>query len=105
MISKLEHEKSKKENDASEGVGRARYYVLFVQTLKQWEVCESIRRTLPKGGGTVFYPCVELWMRSLGQTVIEPLFPGYLFIRSELPKSAIHAFIKEIRWEVLSFIK
>lgn len=88
-----------------EDTGSGRYYVLFVQTLKQWEVGEVIRRTLPKGRGTVFYPCVELWMRSLGQTVIEPMFPGYVFIRSALSKSAVHAFVREIRWEVLSFVK
>ena len=46
----------------------------------RWDVTETIRKTLPKGRGTVFYPCVELWMGSLGQTVVEALFPGYVFI-------------------------
>ena len=85
--------------------GKARYYVLFVQTLKQWEVCEVIRRKLPEDKGVVFYPCVERWMRSLGQTVIQPLFPGYLFIRSTLPRSEIHEYISSSRHDVLSFIK
>lgn len=85
--------------------GKARYYVLFVQTLKQWEVCEVIRRKLPEDKGVVFYPCVERWMRSLGQTVIQPLFPGYLFIRSTLPRSEIHEYVKSSRRDVLSFIK
>lgn len=93
------------EKSLSGEAGKARYYVLFVQTLKQWEAGEALRKTLPKGRGTVFYPCVELWMRSLGQTVIEPLFPGYVFIRSELPKIEVHAFVREIRREVLSFVK
>lgn len=85
--------------------GKARYYVLFVQTLKQWEVREVIRRKLPEDKGVAFYPCVERWMRSLGQTVIQPLFPGYLFIRSTLPRSEIHKYIKSSRRDVLSFIK
>lgn len=85
--------------------GEARYCVLFVQTLKQWEVSEVIRRKLPKDKGVVFYPCVERWIGSLGQTVIQPLFPGYVFIRSTLPRSEIHEYIKNSRPDVLSFIK
>ncbi len=85
--------------------GKTRYYVLFTQTLKQWDVTEAIRRTLPEGRGTVFYPCAELWMGSLGQTVVEPLFPGYVFIRSDLDQYEMHDFIRGRRREVLSFIK
>lgn len=84
---------------------KARYCVLFVQTLKQWEVSEVIRRNLPEDKGVVFYPCVERWMGSLGQTVIQPLFPGYVFIRSTLPRSEIHEYVKSSRHDVLSFIK
>lgn len=85
--------------------GKTRYYVLFTQTLKQWDVTETIRKTLPEGRGTVFYPCAELWMGSLGQTVVEPLFPGYVFIRSDLDQYEMHDFIRDRRREVLSFIK
>lgn len=84
---------------------KAHYCVLFVQTLKQWEVSEVIRRKLPQDKGMVFYPCVERWMGSLGQTVIQPLFPGYVFIRSALPRSGIHEYVRNSRREVLSFIK
>lgn len=85
--------------------GKTRYYVLFTQTLKQWDVTEAIRKTLPEGHGIVFYPCVELWMGSLGQTVVEPLFPGYVFIRSDMDQYEMHDFIKDRRREILSFIK
>lgn len=88
-----------------ENGGKTRYYVLFTQTLKQWDVTEAIRKTLPEGRGIVFYPCVELWMGSLGQTVVEPLFPGYVFIRSDMDQYEMHDFIKNRRSEVLSFIK
>lgn len=84
---------------------KIRYYVLFTQTLKQWDVTETLRRTLPEDRGTVFYPCAELWMGSLGQSVVEPLFPGYVFIRSDLDQYEMHDFIRERRREVLSFIK
>ena len=84
---------------------KMRYYVLFTQTLKQWDVTETIRKTLPKGRGTVFYPCVELWMGSLGQTVVEALFPGYVFIRSDMNQNEMSDFIRDCRREVHSFIK
>lgn len=79
--------------------------MLFTQTLKQWDVTESLKRALPEGRGTVFYPCVELWMGSLGQTVVEPLFPGYVFIRSDMGRYQLHDFIRDRRREVLAFIK
>lgn len=79
--------------------------MLFTQTLKQWDVTESLKRALPEGRGTVFYPCVELWMGSLGQTVVEPLFPGYVFIRSDMDRYQLHDFIRDRRREVLAFIK
>lgn len=84
---------------------KVRYCVLFTQTLKQWEVTEVIKKRLPEDRGTVFYPCAELWMGSLGTTVIEPLFPGYVFIRSDMTWSELHDFIRGRRGEVLSFLK
>lgn len=84
---------------------KCRYCVLFTQTLRQWEVTETIRKRLPEDRGTVFYPCVELWMGSLGRTVVEPLFPGYVFIRSDMGRNELHEFIRERSKEVLSFIR
>lgn len=80
------------------------YYVLFAQTLRQWEVSRTIRSILPKDKGIVFYPCAELWMRSLDRKVIEPMFPGYIFVRSGLPRDEIHEYVRKSRREVLSFI-
>ena len=82
-----------------------RYYVIFTETLKQWDVKEAIRCTLPEEKGTVFYPCAELWMGSLGRTVIQPLFPGYVFIRSGRTREEVHTYIREQRKQVLAFMK
>ena len=84
---------------------KSHYCVIFTQTLKQWDVTEVIRRSLPEDKGIVFYPCVELWMGSLGQTVIEPLFPGYVFIRSNVGRRELHELIRLRRREILSFVK
>lgn len=82
-----------------------RYCVLYTQVLKQWEVYEVIRKSLPEGRGTVFYPCVELWWNDTVNTVIRPLFPGYVFIRSDLGRAELHELIVKRRGDILSFIK
>ena len=84
---------------------KPRYCVLFTQTLKQWDVTETIKRALPEDRGVVFYPCTELWMGSLGQTVVEPLFPGYVFIRSDMGRRELHEFIRSHQSEIFSFVK
>lgn len=81
------------------------YCVLYTQVLKQWEVCEVIRKSLPEGRGTVFYPCVELWWNDTVDTVIRPLFPGYVFIRSDMGRAELHDIIMKRRRDILSFVK
>lgn len=44
-------------------------------------------------------------MGSLGQTVVEPLFPGYVFIRSDMGRKELHGFIKSHKDEIGSFVK
>lgn len=82
-----------------------RYCVLYTQVLKQWEVYRVMRKSLPKGRGTVFYPCVELWWNDTVGTVIKPLFPGYLFIRSDMEREELHDMIVRSRRDILSFVK
>lgn len=81
------------------------YCVLYTQVLKQWEVYEVIRKSLPEGRGTVFYPCVELWWNDTVDTVIRPLFPGYIFIRSDLGREELHELIVRRRQDILAFVK
>ncbi len=88
-----------------EGERKCHYCVLYAKVLKQWEVTQAIQRAFPEGRGTVFYPCAELWMNGYEQTVFRPLFPGYVFIRSEMEPSELHDIIRRCRSEVLSFIK
>lgn len=81
------------------------YCVLYTQTLKQWEVTTVLKKKLPEGRGTVFYPCIELWRHDRKATEIRALFPGYLFIRSDMESEELHHFIGEHRRDVSSFIK
>lgn len=89
----------------TEAKRRFHYCVLYTQTLKQWTVAEMIRKSLPEGRGTVFYPCTELWWHGTGGTVIRPLFPGYVFIRSDMEVAELHEIIRKRRGDILSFIK
>lgn len=53
----------------------------------------------------MFYPCVELWWNGLEENVIKPLFPGYIFIRSDMEPAELHDLVRKHRGEVLSFVK
>ena len=81
-----------------------RYCVLYVKSIKSWEVSEVLRRALPEEHGEVFYPCTELWMRGQEDPVIRPLWSGYIFIRTDLSFLETHQMIWEHRWDVESFI-
>lgn len=82
-----------------------RYCVLYTQVPKQWEVCEVIRKSLPEGRGVIFYPCVELWWNDEAGTVIRPLFPGYVFIRSDMEREELHALIMKRKKDILSSVR
>ena len=82
-----------------------RYSVIYTQALKQFEVYRVIRKAMPEGRGTVFYPCAELWWNDTVDTVIRPLFPGYVFIRSDMNREELHDMLRQRRREILSFVK
>lgn len=84
---------------------KSHYCVLYTQALKQWEVTTVLKKALPEGKGTVFYPCIELWRHDKKETEIRALFPGYIFIRSHLELEELHYFIREHQRDVVSFIK
>lgn len=91
-----------KQNDKDR---KSHYCVLYTQALKQWEVTTVLKKALPEGKGTVFYPCAELWRHDRKETEIRPLFPGYIFIRSNMEPEELHHFIRDHRRDVVSFIK
>ena len=82
-----------------------RYSVIYTQALKQYDVYRVIKKAMPEGRGTVFYPCAELWWNDTVETVIRPLFPGYVFIRSDMNREELHDMIKQRRREILSFVR
>ena len=57
------------------------YYVLYCQTLKCEGVC---RRLNGKGKLQAFIPQMESYHRLSNQILLKTMFPGYVFIKSEL---------------------
>ncbi len=84
---------------------KIRYSVFYAQALKQKRVTDMLRKNMPDGKGTVFYPCAEYWMNGSDKYVIRPLFPGYIFIRSTLDRLELHNFVKESSAELNTYVK
>lgn len=85
---------------------RDRYYcVLYTGVLKQEEVSRILKRDLPDKRGTVFYPCVETWRRDEERIEVRPLFPGYIFIYSDMKAFDLHDYIRKYRYELSAILK
>ena len=82
------------------------YCVLYTNVLKQREVCSVLKKALPEKRGTVFYPCMECYRRDAGgKIVIQPIFPGYIFIRSDMGNAQLHEFIKSNLSGIMAFVR
>jgi len=77
--------------------GKFHYYVLYTPTVKQAKLQAAMKKALPGGRGTVFCPCMECWRRDSGKCEVKALFPGYIFIRTDMDRLEMHGFVKERR--------
>lgn len=84
-----------------------RYCVLYTQVLKQERLRDILKKRLPEDRGTVFYPCMEVYRRGTAgkRNEIVPIFPGYVFIRSDMGADEIHRFIESNRGELRTYIR
>lgn len=81
------------------------YSVLFVRTEKQSEVCRILSEAFPMEHGRIFLPMLEYYRRDRREKDVKPLFPGYLFVCSDLDKAGLHRFLAVQGRKVSSFIK
>ena len=82
------------------------YCVLYTHVLKQEKLKKILKRDMPEGRGTVFYPCVETYRRDRGGEIeIRALFPGYVFIRSDMKTAELHEFVRSHSQEMQSYIR
>lgn len=57
------------------------YYVLYCQTLKAEKVCSRLNK---KDGIYAYIPKMEYYFRLHDEIVLKVMFPGYVFIKTEL---------------------
>ena len=87
-------------------ISKYRYCVLYTNVLKQAEVRSALKKALSGNRGTVFYPCMECFRRDAGGKVtIQPIFPGYIFIRSDMEGTELHKFIRDNRGGIMTFVR
>lgn len=81
------------------------YCVLFTQVAKQEKLKLVLEKAFPKDRGKVFLPGMEWWRRGKNVKEVKSLFPGYVFIRSDMEMGEMHEFLKAHRRDVSTFVK
>lgn len=81
-----------------------RYCILYVQATKQHKVEDLVARHLPEGRGEVFCPCMEYYRRGEKKIKIREMFPGYVFVYTDLNMLEMHELLKAHRLELDSSV-
>lgn len=68
------------------------WYVLFVLVAKSDKLCSI----LTKKGIDAFIPQMEYYRRDIKGNALKPLFPGYVFVRSEMEQSDFDNFLYKL---------
>lgn len=81
------------------------YSVLFTRTEKQSEMQKVLSAAFPENRGKIFLPMREYYRRDRKENSLKPLFPGYLFVYSDMGREELHGFLLEHRVKVASFLR
>ncbi len=81
------------------------YSVLFTRTEKQSEMQKALSDAFPQSRGKIFLPMREYYRRDRKEIALKPLFPGYLFVYSNMYRHELHEFLLAHRGKVTSFLK
>lgn len=73
-------------------VNKENWYVLFALVAKENKLCT----VLTKKGLNAFIPQMEYYRRDIKGYALKPLFPGYIFVRSEMKQSDFDNFIYKL---------
>lgn len=80
------------------------WYILFVQTEKQSQLCFLLEQE----GVHAFLPMVEYYRRDRKGLAEKPMFPGYIFVQSELTQKEFDGLLdsmEERRWGFIRQLK
>ena len=77
------------------------YCVIYTESDTVLDMIRILKRNIPAEHGTAFCPMIEVYRRGKENGYKNvPLFPGYLFIRSDLSVYDIHRMIMQRRYEL-----
>lgn len=77
-----------------------RYCVLYVHRAGQDRLKAAIEKHFPKGHGEVFIPRMELYRRGDREVRETPVFPGYVFLYTNLNMEETHRMLGKCRPEL-----
>ncbi len=77
-------------------------YVLFCQTLKVEKIAKLLNR---KNGIKAIIPKMETYIRKTDEIVLKAMFPGYLFVQSNLKQEEFSILLKSLYEEKDGVIK
>ncbi len=80
--------------------GNFRYCILYVNDDKLRRVMDVIKRHLPEDRGTVFYPLMEYYRRGDKEVKTKPMFPGYVFLYTDLNIKEVHDLLSSNHGEI-----
>lgn len=78
------------------------YYVLFCQTLKTEKVCSMLNR---KNNVRAFIPRMETYIRKKDEIVLKVMFPGYLFVETQMNQEEFDILLNHLNEEKDGIIK
>ena len=78
------------------------YYVLFCQTLKTEKVCQILNR---KKDVHAFIPRMETYIHSKDEIILKVMFPGYLFIETNMDQKEFDILLNLLNEEKDGIIK
>lgn len=76
-----------------------RYCVLYIRDTEHQSVKKAIEKRLPKNRGYVFYPCMEYYRRDDKEVKIRAIFPGYIFLYTDLDIKEVHELMLKLHIE------
>ena len=77
-------------------------YVLFCQTLKVEKIAKILNQ---KNGIKAIIPKMETYIRKTDEIVLKAMFPGYLFVQSNLEQEEFSILLKSLYAEKDGIIK
>lgn len=80
-----------------------RYSVLYIPDTEQHKLKSTIEKRLPKGRGEAFIPRMEMYRRGEKEIKEITIFPGYVFLYTDMDIREVHEMLKDCRAE-LNFI-